>query len=144
MSSFRVFGVFGGSSPLPAQVPANRVELFSRVVVGLASISAMKTHRQSNAKNRMASPRHYLLKTTRRAVPMDADTNGSKTDFRECINDGFEFLAREKPQNRDSKDRFPKAYALGTYFVCDPDSVRSPGLDERLHQFDPHHCGLDP
>jgi hypothetical protein len=48
-------------------------------------------------KNRMASPRHYLLKTTRRAVPLDADTYGSKTDFRECINDGFEFLAREKP-----------------------------------------------
>jgi hypothetical protein len=79
------------------QVPANRVELFSRVVVGLASISAMKTHRQSNAKNRMASPRHYLLKTTRRVVPLDADTYGSKTDFRECINDGFEFLARENP-----------------------------------------------
>ena len=48
-------------------------------------------------KNRMASPRHYLLKTTGRAVPLDADTYGSKTDFRECINDGCEFLAREKP-----------------------------------------------
>ena len=48
-------------------------------------------------KNRMASPRHYLLKTNQRAVPLDADTYGSKTDFRECINDGFEFLAREKP-----------------------------------------------
>jgi len=57
----------------------------------------------------MASPGHYLLKTNQQAVPMDADTNGSKTDFRECINDGFEFLAREKPKNRDSKDRFPKA-----------------------------------
>jgi len=45
----------------------------------------------------MASPGHYLLKTNQQAVPMDADTNGSKTDFRECINDGFEFLARENP-----------------------------------------------
>ena len=79
------------------QVPANRVELFSRVAVGLASISAMKIHRRSNAENRMASPRYYLLKTTRRAVPLDADTYGSKTDFRECINDGFEFLAWENP-----------------------------------------------
>jgi hypothetical protein len=52
-----------------------------------------KNHR----KNRMASPRHYLLKTNQRAVPLDADTYGSKTDFRECINDGFEFLARENP-----------------------------------------------
>jgi hypothetical protein len=79
------------------QVPANRVELFSRVVVGLASNSATKIHRRTNAKNRMASPGHYLLKTTQHAVPLDADTYGSKTDFRECINDGFEFLAREKP-----------------------------------------------
>jgi hypothetical protein len=108
-SVFRVFRVFRGSvvpwfrgSVVPwfsgsvvQCVPC--VPWFSGSVCSVVPWFPCARNAKNPRKNRMASPRHYLLKTTRRAVPLDADTYGSKTDFRECINDGFEFLAREKP-----------------------------------------------